>query len=38
MRRKRMPKAKSKKLFTKTAQKTNKKNVAPPPQRGGYRL
>lgn len=36
--RKRMPMKRSKKLFKKTAGKTHKKNVTPPPLRGGYRL
>lgn len=36
--RKRMPKGKSKRLFTKTASKTHIKNVQPTPQRGGFRL
>lgn len=33
-----MSKKGSKKLFSKTANKTNVKNVSPAPQRGGYRL
>lgn len=31
------PKA-SRSLFSRTAQKSNGKNYAPPPQRGGYRM
>lgn len=29
---------KSKRAFTRAALKTHKKNVAPPPMRGGYRI
>lgn len=36
--RKEMSNKNSKKLFTKTAQKTNKKNYAAKPMRGGTRL
>lgn len=37
-RRKRMSKRKSKKLFSKTASRTHKKNVSPAVMRGGIRL
>jgi len=36
--RKKMPMKKSKKLFSRTASKTNKKNISPRPMRGGIRL
>lgn len=36
--RKPMKKGRSKRLFTKTAQRVNKKNSAPRPMRGGIRL
>lgn len=36
--RKRMSRGKSKRLFSKTASKTNRKNVSPRPMRGGIRL
>lgn len=38
MRRHRISKKKSKKLFRKTASKTNRKNVQARPMRGGWRL
>lgn len=38
MKRKKLTKSHSKKLFSKTASKTHKKNVAPNPVRGGIRL
>ena len=38
MKRRKMKKAKSKKLFSRTAQKVNRKNYQPKPMRGGYRL
>lgn len=38
MKRKKLTKRGSKKLFKVTAMKTHKKNLAPEPQRGGYRL
>lgn len=36
--RKSIPMRKSKKLFSRTAKKTNPKNVSPRPMRGGIRL
>ena len=33
-----MSKRSSSKVFKKTASKTHKKNLTPPPMRGGYRL
>lgn len=36
--RKRLTKKGSKKLFTATGSLTHKRNVAPPPMRGGYRI
>lgn len=36
--RSKLSKNKSKKLFSKTASKTHKKNVSPAPMRGGIRL
>jgi len=36
--RSKMKKSKSKKLFRRTASKTNRKNIAPRPMRGGIRL
>jgi len=38
MKRRKISSKKSKKLFTKTASKTNIKNVSPRPMRGGIRL
>jgi hypothetical protein len=38
MKRQKMNKKKSKKLFSKTADRTHPKNVQPPPMRGGIRL
>jgi len=38
MRRKKVSNKRSQKLFTKTAMKVNRKNVAPRPMRGGIRL
>ena len=38
MKRKKIPMKKSKKMFTKHGAKTHKKNIAPPPMRGGIRL
>lgn len=38
MKRRQMTRKKSKKYFTKNAQKVNKKNFHVPPMRGGYRL
>lgn len=38
MKRSKMNKRKSKRLFSKTASKTHKKNVTPAPMRGGIRL
>lgn len=38
MKRMKVNQAKSKRAFTKAAMKTNYKNVAPPPMRGGYRI
>lgn len=36
--RKKVSKKGSKKLFAATGARTNRKNVAPPPMRGGYRI
>lgn len=36
--RKRVNQRKSQRKFTKHALETNRKNVAPPPMRGGYRI
>lgn len=36
--RKRVSKKGSKRLFAATGARTNRKNVAPPPMRGGYRI
>lgn len=36
--RKKMTRSRSKKLFSKTAQKVNKKNIRAAPMRGGIRL
>lgn len=36
--RSKLPKAKSKRLFRRTASKTNRKNFSPKPMRGGIRL
>lgn len=38
MKRKKISMRKSKKLFAKTADRIHRKNVAPPPMRGGYAL
>lgn len=38
MKRRKMSRKGSKRLFTATAKKTHIKNVAPPPMRGGIRL
>lgn len=38
MKRKKLSRRGSKKLFTKTAQKVQKKNINPSPMRGGIRL
>jgi len=38
MRRKNMSRSGSRKLFTRTAKKFNKKNTSPVPMRGGIRL
>ncbi len=38
MKRKKISRRGSKRLFTATADKTHVKNVAPPPMRGGIRL
>lgn len=36
--RKRIPRKKSKRIFSRTARKVNKKNISPMPMRGGIRL
>lgn len=36
--RKKVSRKGSKKLFAATGARTNRKNVAPPPMRGGYRI
>lgn len=38
MKRKRIPMKKSKRLFSRTAKKTHKKNISVRPMRGGFRL
>ncbi len=38
MRRRKMSKKKSRKVFTNGAKRINKKNTSPPPMRGGIRL
>lgn len=38
MKRRPLDKSKSKSMFSKHASKTLKKNVAPPPMRGGFRI